>query len=187
MLSLSHGVDFTVGQKVLHWLIAIAIIFDLFVAQKFGGVMADADRFESRSDHASLGTAVAMLFALRLYLRFKHGAPALPADLPAWQKQIAQIAHWALYTSIGLLILTGMGAAINANSVVSPFGMFSYGDGAGNQATFDLIRGLHEFATKAIIALIVLHIAAAIYHLVSKHRALTLRMMMFWRSAGQVR
>lgn len=181
-----HGVDFTVGQKVLHWLIAIAIIFDLFVAQKFGGVMADADRFESRSDHASLGTAVAILFALRLYLRFKHGAPALPTDLPAWQKQIAQIAHWALYALIGLLILSGIGAAINANSIVSPFGLFPYGDGTGNEAAFDFIRGVHEFATKAIIALIVLHILAALYHLASSHRSLTLRMMMFWRRSGDV-
>lgn len=182
-----QGADFSVGQKVLHWLIAIAIIFDLFVAQKFGGVMMEADRFESRSDHASLGTVVAVLFALRLYLRLKHGAPALPADLPGWQKQIAHLVHWVLYGLIGLLILSGIGSAITANSSVAPFGLFAYGDGIGNAATFDLIRSVHEVATKAIIALIVLHIAAALYHLVSKHRALTLRMMMFWRSAGQVR
>ncbi len=182
MASSSNRIDFTVGQKLLHWLIAIAIIMDLFIAQKFGGVMEDMDRFESRSDHASLGTIVAVLFAIRLYLRFKHGAPLLPSDLPVWQTRIAHLAHWALYGLIGLLILSGIGSAINANSVVSPFGLFAYGDGTGGGDTYDLIRMVHEFATKAIIALIILHVIAALYHLASKHRHLTLRMMMFWRS-----
>ena len=176
------SLDFTIGQKILHWLIAPEIIMDLFIAQKFGGVMEDVDRFESRSDHASLGTVVAVLFAIRLYLRLKHGAPALPDDLPEWQTRIAHAAHWALYGLIGLLILSGIGSAMNANSIVSPFGLFAYGDGSGGSSIYDLIRMVHEFATKAIIALIILHIVAALYHLVSKHRHLTLRMMMFWRS-----
>lgn len=182
MASSSTRIDFTIGQKILHWLIAIAIMMDLFIAQKFGGVMEDMDRFESRSDHASLGTIVAVLFAIRLYFRFKHGAPLLPSDLPVWQTRIAHLAHWALYGLIGLLILSGIGSAMNANSVVSPFGLFAYGDGTGGGDTYDLIRMFHEFATKAIIALIILHVVAALYHLASKHRDLTLRMMMFWRS-----
>lgn len=182
MASSSTRSDFTVGQKLLHWLIAIAIIMDLFIAQKFGGVMEDMDRFESRSDHASLGTIVAVLFAIRLYLRFKHGAPLLPSDLPVWQIRIAHFAHWALYGLIGLLILSGIGSAMNANSVVSPFGLFAYGDGSGGGSIYDAIRAVHDLATKAIIALIILHIVAAFYHLLSKHRDLTLRMMMFWRS-----
>ena len=88
---------------------------------------------------------------------------------------------------IGVLILSGIGAAMTANSIVSPFGLFAYGDGQGNEAAFDFVRRMHEIATKAIIALIVLHVAAALYHMVSKHRALTLRMMMFWRSGAPVR
>ena len=182
MTAATHRTDFSVGQKILHWLIALAIIMDLYIAQKFGGLMEEVDRFESRSDHASLGTIVAVLFAMRLYLRFKHGAPPLPSDLPVWQSRIAHAAHWALYGLIGLLILSGIGSAINANSVVSPFGLFAYGDGNGGHSVYDMIRAVHEFATKAIIALIVLHVAAALYHLATSHRHLTLRMMMFWRS-----
>lgn len=181
-MSGSNRLDFSVGQKVLHWLIAIAIMLDLFIAQKFGGVMEDIDRFDSRNDHSSLGTVVAILFVIRIFLRIRHGAPPLPSDLPVWQSRAAHAAHWALYGLIGLLILSGIGSAINANSVVSPFGLFAYGDGSGGQGVYDAIRMVHEFATKAIIALIVLHIVAALYHLFSTHRHLTLRMMMFWRS-----
>nr|WP_281501221.1 cytochrome b/b6 domain-containing protein [Erythrobacter sp. F6033] len=175
--------DYRVAQKVLHWLIGIAIMLDLFIAQKFGGVMEDWDRFESRSDHASLGTLVAVFFAIRLYLRIKHGAPPLPDDIPAWQARLAHTAHWALYGLIGLLIVSGIAAAINANSAVSPFGLFVYGDGVGNADLFAAIRTVHALATEAIIVLIVVHVAAALYHLASKHhRHLTLRMLRFWRS-----
>lgn len=182
MTATGQRTDFSIGQKVLHWLIAIAIILDLFIAQKFGGLMDDVDRFESRGDHASLGTLVACLFAARLYLRFKYGAPSLSNNLSKWQIQLAHAAHWSLYFMIGLLILSGIGSAINANSVISPFGLFAYGNGVGNQAIFDTIRAIHEFATKGIIALIVLHVAAAFYHLLSKHRHITLRMLKFWQS-----
>ena len=41
--------DYAVTQKVLHWLMALLIMLDLIIAQKFGGEMADWDRFASRS------------------------------------------------------------------------------------------------------------------------------------------
>lgn len=174
--------DFSVTQKVLHWLIGLAIMFDLFIAQKFGGVMTDFDRFDSRNDHASLGTLVAFLFVVRVSIRIKHGAPALPDGLPRWQRLLAHAMHWALYVLIGLLIASGIGSAINANSIVSPFGAFDYGDGVKREFAFDLFRIVHEFSTKAIIVLIVIHVLAALYHFFSKHRFLTVRMLMFWRS-----
>lgn len=177
--------DYSIVQKVLHWLIAIAIMADLFIAQKFGGVMENWDRFESRSDHASLGTLVAILFVTRLILRIKSGAPRLPTDFPRWTTRLARVAHFGLYGLIGLLLITGMVAAMNADSLVSPFGLFSYGD--GERGSFDFFRAAHELATQLVIAVIALHVTAALFHLTSKrHRHLTLRMMKFWKSEARL-
>ncbi len=173
--------DYAVAQKVVHWLMAIAIMMDLYIAQKFGGVMEELDRFESRNDHATLGTIVAVLFAIRLYLRWKHGAPPLPADMPGWQKVLAHIAHWALYGLIGALIATGILSAVNADTLITPFGLFAYGDGTGSEETFLFIRGFHELTTNLIIALIGLHIVAALYHMVFVRDGVTGRMLKFWR------
>lgn len=181
MAAQAQVADYTILQKIVHWLMALAIMLDLYVAQKFGGVMTDADRFESRTDHATLGTIVAVLLILRLFLRWKNGAPGLPDQMVAWQKWLAHAAHWGLYLLIGGLILSGILSAMNANSVVMPFGLFAYGDGTGDTALFLFFREFHEFATEAIMALIALHIIAALYHGIFVRDGVTGRMLKFWK------
>ena len=44
---------------------ALAIMLDLNVAQKFGGEMELWDRLESRADHATMGLIITFLFLLR--------------------------------------------------------------------------------------------------------------------------
>jgi len=182
MASSQPSLDYSVAQKVIHWLMATAIILDLFIAQKFGDVMERWDRVESRVDHATIGTVVLVLLVLRLILRWKNGAPAYPADMPPWQQSLAHLAHWALYLLIGILVASGIASAMYADSVINPFGI-AYGDGTGAQDTFLFIRGIHEFATNAIIALIVVHVVAALYHLIVVRDTITQRMLTFWRRA----
>ena len=43
-------IDYLRAQKIIHWLMAIVIMLDLNVAQKFGGDMELWDRLESRVD-----------------------------------------------------------------------------------------------------------------------------------------
>ena len=45
---------------------------------------------------------------------------------------------------------------------------------------FNLIKGVHEFATNAIIALIVIHILAALYHHFVVKDDTTKNMTKFW-------
>ncbi|MGD1934748.1 MAG: cytochrome b [Candidatus Phaeomarinobacter sp.] len=182
MASDTQRADYAVTQKIVHWLMAILIMMDLFIAQKFGGVMADLDRFESRNDHTSIGTIVTVLFIMRIYLRWKHGTPPLPAEMPEWQKLLAHAAHWALYGLIATLIIFGILAAMNANTVIAPFGLFAFGDGTGAQALYDQFRWVHELATELIIATIALHVVAALYHLVIVRDGLTERMLTVWKS-----
>ena len=47
--------DFLKSQKIIHWIMAIIIMLDLNIAQKFGGEMDILDRLESRIDHTSVG------------------------------------------------------------------------------------------------------------------------------------
>lgn len=174
--------DYGISQKVVHWLMAIGIMLDLNIAQKFGGEMLRADRIESRVDHATLGTIITVLLVIRIYLRWKNGSPALPADMSQWQKTFAHLAHWALYILMAALVITGILSAMNADSLINPFGVLIYSDGTGNQSMFLFIRTIHELITNAIIALIVVHVLAALYHLLIVRDGITQRMLKFWRS-----
>ncbi len=178
---MSNPIDYRVSQKVVHWLMSFLIILDLFVADKFGGVMEEWDRLESRSDHATLGTIVLTLFLIRIYLRIRHGAPPLPAGMTAWQVKAAHWGHWLLYGLIGLLILSGLATAINATAPIALFQSVEITIGAVDDSTFKALRPIHEFATNAIIALIVVHIVAALYHHIIMRDDSLVRMLKFWK------
>ena len=179
--------DYSVAQKTIHWVMAAILMLDLVVAQKFGNPMELADRLESRVDHGSLGTIVLLLFILRIYLRVKHGGVTWPADMPEWQHRLAKVTHLLFYILIGVLLCTGIATAMNATDAIALFGLFDITIGRTDSSVFDLVRKFHEFATNALIALIALHIVAALFHGLIKKDGLTGRMLRFWASASRAR
>ena len=96
--------DYLKSQKIIHWLMAAAIMIDLNVAQKFGGEMQLLDRLESRADHATMGLIITFLLVLRIILRSRYGAPSLPNSMSKWQIIAAQAGHYGLYILMGTLV-----------------------------------------------------------------------------------
>ena len=173
-------IDYLRIQKIIHWLMSILIMLDLVIAQKFGGDMELWDRLESRVDHATAGMIVAFLFILRLILRYRYGAPSLPSTMPVWQTYMAKAGHYGLYFLMGLLIISGITTANFTTDPIIVFGLINLSSEVNNVEMFNLIRGVHEFATNAIIALISIHILAAIYHHFIAKDDTTKNMLKFW-------
>ena len=173
-------IDYLRIQKIIHWLMSILIMLDLVIAQKFGGDMELWDRLESRVDHATAGMIVAFLFILRIILRYRYGAPSLPSTMPVWQTYMAKAGHYGLYFLMGLLIISGITTANFTTDPIIVFGLINLSSEVNNIEMFNLIRGVHEFATNAIIALISIHILAAIYHHFIAKDDTTKNMLKFW-------
>ena len=173
--------DYKIAQKVIHWLMAFAIMLDLNIAQKFGGEMAILDRLESRQDHATMGLIITFLFILRIILRYRYGSPRLPSTMPKWQVIAAEIGHYGLYFLMGTLMLTGIISANFASDPIMVFGSYDLAFANHNEGLFLTIRGIHEFCTNAIIALIAIHILAAIYHHFVVKDLTTINMLKFWK------
>ncbi|OUR95156.1 hypothetical protein A9Q81_13740 [Gammaproteobacteria bacterium 42_54_T18] len=174
--------DYTVIQKVLHWLMAGIIMLDLFIAQKFGNYMEIADRLESRVDHSTMGLLVLTLFIIRLVLRMIYGAPKEDSTSPVWQVWMAKIAHGLLYVLMGLLVGSGLLTAVSATSSTEVFGIFDITLGRMNDEFFDFVRQFHEFFTEVMIVLVVIHVVAALYHQFIRRDNLLLKMLTFKRS-----
>ena len=83
-----------------------------------------------------------------------------------------------------LLVASGFATGMNAASPLPLFGQLVITIGQPNEEMLQLIRPVHEFATNAMIVLIVIHIAAALYHQFVARDDSTSRMLKFWRSAA---
>ena len=172
--------DYLRAQKVIHWLMAIAIILDLIIAQKFGGEMELWDRLESRADHATMNLIVTFLFILRLILRYRYGAPSFPSTMPKWQVLSAKAGHYSFYLLMGTLMLTGIISAIFASHPIMVFGSYDLAFADHHNDLFFAVRSLHKFCTNAIIILIFVHVFAATYHHFIAKDMTTLNMAKFW-------
>ena len=120
------------------------------------------------------------MLILRIFLRFLYGAPSLPESMPGWQVVMAKTGHYGLYFLMGLLIISGIASANFTSDPIVVFGTFNLSSEVDNPNMFNLIRGVHEFATNAIIALIVIHILAALYHHFVVKDDTTKNMTKFW-------
>src|SRR5277367_2209550 len=99
---------FTPLQRLLHWLMAICILAMLFIG--VGMVSTTMPKFLSLvTIHKSLGIAILVLALIRLAVRLRYGAPALPADLPEPMKLAAHLSHYALYALMIGMPLLGWG------------------------------------------------------------------------------
>jgi cytochrome b561 len=170
---MSGGDRYTRVAIVLHWLIAIAIIGLLAV----GLTMTEKDfypqdvQFQLFQLHKSMGLTVLVLSVLRLLWRLLHKPPPLPAEMQAWEVFAAKATHWVFYGLMFVIPLTGW-AMVSTSSWGLPtywFGLFEWphlplqnlsskegiNEGAGNA---------HEFFSYLLIALLALHIGAAVKH-----------------------
>jgi cytochrome b561 len=160
----------------LHWLIAT-----LAIGQIAGGLYmeglpesADAERFQLIQLHKSFGITILLLTLARLGWRLTHPAPPLPAAMPGWQKTCARVLHWAFYALLIGLPLGGW-AMVSASPLADTVKTYLFGvvpwphlpffEGVEDRRALARTFGdMHELGAKLMIAMIVLHIGAAMKH-----------------------
>jgi cytochrome b561 len=155
---------FTVVQRVLHWLMAICILAMLFIG--VGMVSTVAPKYLTLvSIHKPLGVAILVLALVRLAVRLRYGAPPLPADLPEPMKLAAHLSHYAFYILMIALPLIGWGMLSAAAYPIVLFGgvrlpaILPQSD-----SLHTALWNAHYYLAFAFFALILLHVAAALFH-----------------------
>ncbi len=156
-------VHYSKTAKWLHWIMAIVLLFDLTVAQQFAEMPA-AEKGEILMGHSSIGLILLMLVLFRLFWRYRNPAPVLPSSVADWQRIAAKASHHTLYTLMVIVPLTGLYIADYSPIAVMPFGSFVLGGEGLTDEGFQAVRSIHEIATWALIAVITLHFAAALFH-----------------------
>lgn len=182
---------------LLHWGIAIAIMANLglgwWMHEAFERAGPDARVIAAFQWHKSLGLSVLVLSLLRLGWRWMHPPPAL-SPMPAWERLAAQVVHWAFYFLMLAIPLSGWfyvstqwRGAEPLNVPTLWFGLFEVPHLFGLNQMPALQRerlsgwGLsaHAWLAWSAVALLLLHVAAALKHH-WWHRDDTLRRMAPW-------
>jgi cytochrome b561 len=150
---------------VLHWLMALLI----FVGFPLGLYMVDLplspDKLRLYSYHKWIGVTVFLLVAVRLGWRLTHTPPPLPEGMSVWERRASAIVHGLLYLLMIAIPLSGwlMSSAKGFQTVW--FGVLPLPDLIGkDRALGDLLTGVHKTLNFTLLALVVVHVGAALQH-----------------------
>ncbi|WP_313625445.1 cytochrome b [Kosakonia sp.] len=149
--------------RVLHWLMAAAIIAMLFIGVVMVSTVSSLHSLLV-SIHKPLGLMIFVLVLVRLWLRFYTATPALPATLAGWQRAMAHLSHWALYAMMLAQPLIGWGMLSAAGYPVTVAGWVLPPVLPVNNDTYALLQPLHSLVALALFATVMLHLAAALFH-----------------------
>jgi cytochrome b561 len=165
--------------RAFHWTMAIAIIGMIAYGYWMNHWSPRTDRFLYRSIHADIGYVVLLLTALRLMWRAINPTPAMPADLPGWQRVLAHVTHGALYLFTLVVALLGWAqAGAHKPDYASFFGLFRVPQfTTQDPMTAATYEGRHITMAYVLLALIGLHVAAALYHQFVKRDRVLMRMI----------
>ncbi|HXP08639.1 MAG TPA: cytochrome b [Acidobacteriaceae bacterium] len=155
---------FAVPQRLLHWLMALCILSMLFIG--VGMVSTAAPRYLTLVQiHKPLGIAILVLVLIRLALRFYYGSPSLPADLPEPMKLAAYSSQVILYALMIAMPLLGWGMLSAAAYPVVLFGSVYLPPILPVSASLHtLLWHAHYYLAFAFFAIILMHIAAILFH-----------------------
>lgn len=148
----------------LHWLMALMILMSLAAGRL---VLSDmppdsVQKLQGLGGHMAMGMAIGVLLLIRLMTRVAtiHPPPAHTGN--AWLDRVGTWTHWAFYVLIAAMVLSGLAMAFGAGLFPVVYG------GAADALPPELAtlpqRAAHGMIALALVALIVLHLAAALCH-----------------------
>jgi cytochrome b561 len=116
------------------------------------------------SIHKPLGIAILVLALIRLGVRWRLGAPPLPANLPEPMKLAAKLSHILFYLLMIALPLIGWAMLSAADYPVVVFGVRLPAIAPHDNGLHTLLWNSHRALALCFFALILVHLAAALFH-----------------------
>lgn len=149
----------------LHWIIALLIIANIGLAELTEDMTREA-RGPYMDFHKAFGITILFLSLGRLIWRLRHKPPALPANMPGWQTMASKISHFLFYTLMIGLPIGGWLWMSTYPAPISYFGLFEVPmlPVEGNKALGEALHEGHKLGGKAMLVLVVIHLAAVAKH-----------------------
>ena len=150
----------------LHWLLVLVVIALYGLGWYMVGIPKGTPPVAYYYNlHKSIGIAAALPIVLLILWRVTHVPPPLPGSLPAWQARAAHINHLLFYICLVVLVASGF---IESN--FTKFGVKFFGYPLPrlfpeDKTLYWIFNRIHVYTSYFFAALMAVHIAAALNHL----------------------
>ena len=170
---------YTNAAIILHWIVAVLVL----VLIGLGIYMVDIPRGTPERSffynlHKSIGLTTGIIVLFRFWWRKKNPPPPLPASMPAWQVTASNISHALLYMCLIMMPIAGFTASQFTKYGVTYFGLFKIPPMAPpHKVLYDFFQGVHENTSYVLMFLVVVHVLAALHHLLVAKDGIFQRML----------
>ena len=152
-------------HKLLHWLIALAVVGLLCVGWYMHEMPNSPDKIRIYALHKSFGITVLTLMLVRVAWRWSNPRPALPSTMKGWERTLAGVVHGGLYAALLAMPLSGWLFNSASNFPLKWFGLFKMPALTGPDRDLKLLaQDVHWALSWVIVTLVVLHVAGALKH-----------------------
>lgn len=165
--------------QAFHWTIAALIIAQGVIGLTMVELSLSPAKVKVFALHKSIGLTVLALVLLRILWRLGQRAPRDPVSMPRWQRLAAHATHFVLYLLMLALPLSGWLFNSASNAPLAWFGVLHLPSQTGR-----VEPQLKAFALSAhvtlfwiLVALLVLHAGAALWHHYAQRDEVLLRML----------
>ncbi|MCC5854114.1 MAG: cytochrome b [Idiomarina sp.] len=162
--SLATSTHYTRAARIMHWAMAFLLLSLLFAGLSMVQSLAPW-HLTLLGLHKSFGVIALIGVVIRLVIRLRNPAPALPASVPAWQQRIARVSHILLYAAMFAMPITGYLMQNAAGRPIVFFDLFVLPALLPiSLPLYGILRELHGLIALGFILLILVHIGAALHH-----------------------
>lgn len=166
-------------SQALHWLIALLVLVMAAIGLSLDELPRSPKWFWVYDLHKSIGLSVLALVVVRLAWRLYAGAPPPVPGLPRIQRLAAAGTHWLLYLLLIAMPLSGW--LYDSASGLRPLRWFGQVAVpklvAPDEALAGEFHDIHETLFIILAAVVLLHVAAALWHHVFRGDATLARML----------
>ena len=149
----------------IHWITAILVLMQVYIGFVFHDMPRGPDRAFVFGWHKTWGVLILLLALTRLAIRLINPPPPYPSDYPKWRRFFAVWNHRLFYILLLALPLTGL-AAVSGRAEE---GWVALQLGLGVPAIPGIPKendfgDVHEVLVWVTLALVVLHVSAALFN-----------------------
>ena len=171
---------YSFAARALHWIVAVFVIcmvpLGLYMVSRGASTNFDTLTGQLYDLHKLAGFTVLWLIILRIFVRLWRGAPPPLATLTPFERIASGAVHHLLYVLLLVVPILGW-AGISAYPALNIFGLFNLpGILPANEPLANKILGVHGLLAQGLGILVLIHIAAALFHRFVKRDGVLRRM-----------